>query len=650
MTQYSKDIAALTGPILVTGASGFVGANLFRMLLAERNDVYAVVRQKKGWRLVDIADEHVIEADLNDRNAVKALVNWIEPKTIFDCKAYGAYSFEKDAYLIHQTNFLSVVNLLEEVGSTINAYIHAGSSSEYGENCSAPDEDDPRKPNSHYALSKSAVADYISYSGKSRSIPCLNLRLYSVYGELEDTSRLIPNVLFRALEGGYPPFVNPDISRDFVYIEDVCYAFISAASRMNVRMHGESVNIGTGHKTTIRDLALIVKKLFDLETVPEFSNMEDRNWDLKDWYANPARAKALFGWTAQIDLETGLQKTVSWVKKLDQEELKTLSKLNDSDRKRSISAIVACYKDAEAIHYMHQRLTDTFRKLKIDYEIIFVNDCSPDNSAGVIEKISKDDPHVLGINHSRNFGSQMAFRSGMELSTKEAVVLLDGDLQDPPELIEQFYKKWILGYDVVFGRRVRREMSRRWEFLYKLFYRIFSAFSYIHIPRDAGDFSLIDKSVVKWMLKFPERDLFVRGVRAYVGFKQVGVDYVRPERMFGVSTNNFFKNLSWAKKGIFAYSYAPLSMLTAAGTILLIVTFLFGIGIGVARILYPETSPRGFSTILISVLFFGSINLFGIGLLGEYISKIMTEVKRRPRLIRVALIRNGVTSRQHSNQ
>ncbi len=188
----------------------------------------------------------------------------------------------------------------------------------------------------------------------------------------------------------------------------------------------------------------------------------------------------------------------------------------------------------------------------------FVNDCSPDDSEEVIRSITRNDRRVLGISHSRNFGSQAAFRSGMEIATKNSCVLLDGDLQDPPELIAQFVSKWREGFDVVYGRRVKREASLPMQLSYKLFYRIFDTFSYIQIPHDAGDFSLIDRRVMEAMLRFPERDLFLRGVRAYAGFRQIGVDYVRPERMFGHTTNNLWKNLGWAKKGILSFSYVPL--------------------------------------------------------------------------------------------
>src|SRR5579859_7601027 len=160
-------------------------------------------------------------------------------------------------------------------------------------------------------------------------------------------------------------------------------------------------------------------------------------------------------------------------------------------RKR-ISAVVACYRDAQAVPYMYDRLRAVFERLDVEGEIIFVNDASPDDAASVLRAIADKDQHVVVINHSRNFGSQSAFTSGMRISTGDAVVLLDGDLQDPPELIEEFYERWQEGYDVVYGERISREAAPYMRFLYKAFYRLFRAASYVRVPVDAGDFSLLD--------------------------------------------------------------------------------------------------------------------------------------------------------------
>ena len=224
----------------------------------------------------------------------------------------------------------------------------------------------------------------------------------------------------------------------------------------------------------------------------------------------------------------------------------------------------------------------------------------------------------------------------------DGVALLDGDLQDPPELISEDFT--LIGSKATTSCTAGGSSgSMPWHrgLEYKVFYRLFARYSYVNIPLDAGDFSLMDRRVVRWLLNCPERDLFLRGLRAYVGFKQTGVDYVRPERMFGRSTNNFMKNIDWAKKAIFSFSNAPLNMLTNMGIISLAVSLLAAVVVVVMRLFLPHLAPRGITTVLLVMLIFGSLNLFAIGLVGEYVSKIMTEAKGRPRLIRASLIRNG---------
>jgi polyisoprenyl-phosphate glycosyltransferase len=638
-------VRALRGPIVVLGGGGFVGVNLFRRLLEHRDDVYSVVRRMPVWRLNGIDHRHILEVDIIDLAATRNMVNSLAPGTVFDCVAYGAYSFETDRDLIYRTNFTALVQLTELLAETdFGALVHAGSSSEYGLKCAGPSEDEALQPNSHYAVSKAAASGYITYAGKVRRLPVINLRLYSVYGPYEDTSRLIPNLVAKGLRKEFPPFVDPTTSRDYVYVDDVCDAFIKAAARLTPDLYGESFNIGTGRRTTMRELADIAAGMFTIESAANFGTMASRAWDLSDWYADPGKAERLLGWTAQTDLAEGLKRTANWIGSLENIEFAALTKRGEGARRRSLSAIIACYLDEPAIPIMHQRLTEVFRKLDVDYEIIFVNDGSPDDCAGRILEISAGDPHVLGINHSRNFGSQMAFRSGMEMAVMQACILLDGDLQDPPELIEQFYAKWVEGNDVVYGRRVKREMPVVWGLLYKAFYRVFAKFSYVSIPHDAGDFSLIDRRVVGWLLHCPERDLFLRGLRAYVGFRQTGVDYTRPKRMFGQSTNSLLKNLEWAKRGIFSFSNTPLKLLSASGVVLLGLSVILGLGLTALRLFIPNIAPRGATSILLASLFFGAINLFAIGLVGEYIAKIMEEVKARPRLIRAGLIRGGETS------
>ena len=305
-----------------------------------------------------------------------------------------------------------------------------------------------------------------------------------------------------------------------------------------------------------------------------------------------------------------------------------------------LSAVIACYKDAQAIPLMYERLSAVFAELTVDHEIIFVNDGSPDDTASVLKDLTAKDDRVLAIEHSRNFGSQNAFLSGMELASGDAVVLLDGDLQDPPEVIPALYEKWRQGNDVVYGRRSQREGSAILSLACRAFYRVFRRVAYVPMPLDAGDFSLMDRRVVDELLRLPETDQFVRGLRAWVGFKQTGVDYVRPERAFGRSTHSRLKNLWWAKKAIFSFSFAPIELLSYAGVTMTVLSLLAIVYQVVQRQLRPEMS-RGLSLIVTVIAFFGSLNLLAISVVGEYLIRAFEEVKRRPKFIRKTLWHGG---------
>ncbi|WP_174300954.1 NAD-dependent epimerase/dehydratase family protein [Caulobacter sp. S45] len=638
----ASGIEQLQGPILILGASGFVGANLLRHILVRRSDVFGTTSQTSAWRLEGVPGEHVIAGDLLIDQNLSELLDRVRPRTVFNCIAYGAYSFEDDASLIYRTNVEMTARVMEQLrGRGVHRYVHAGSSSEYGEDAAGPSEDAVLRPNSHYSVSKGSAAGLIHYAGRKLGFPGVNLRLYSVYGPYEDASRLVPTAVLDGLEGHHASYVDPETSRDFVYVDDACEAFICAALNLKPERFGDSYNIGSGVKTTIGEFASTCSLLFGLEGEPGFT-MAGRKWDTADWFADPVRAQQQLGWRARTSLAAGLERTAAWCRALeDRARYRRTSKKFGADEVFSVSAIVACYKDAQAIPFMHQRLSETFRKLDIGYEIIFINDNSPDDSEDVIRAISARDRHVIGVSHARNFGSQAAFRSGLEIATKNACVLLDGDLQDPPELIEAFVAKWREGYEVVYGRRVKRDAPWHMGLAYKLFYRLFQAFSYVTVPRDAGDFSLMDRRVVRSLLSFPERDLFLRGVRAFVGFRQVGVDYVRPERMFGVSTNNLMKNIGWAKKGILSFSNVPLMVVSTAGILLFALSVLLGALYVLSRLVFPAAAPRGFTSTILIVIFFGSINMLGISILGEYIAKIFEEVKRRPHFVRRNFIRDG---------
>jgi dolichol-phosphate mannosyltransferase len=299
---------------------------------------------------------------------------------------------------------------------------------------------------------------------------------------------------------------------------------------------------------------------------------------------------------------------------------------------KPISVVVACYRDAGNVREMYSRLTGVLPQVTPNYEIIFVNDNSPDNAEEILLEIAAQDVHVTVISHSRNFGSQMAFTSGMRQSLGDAVILMDGDLQDPPETIPVLIAEWVKGYDVVYGVREQRRENPLMEGARKLFYRLYRRLSYIDVPVDAGDFSVMSRRVVDAMLQMPERDRFLRGLRSWVGFRQTGVPYVRAARFAGESTNSLLENVRWAKRGIFSFSYRPLELISLMA---LMVTFLAGAAIVIYFVLYfvIPNAPRGYLTLLVAILLLGAVQLFSLSIIAEYLGRVFEEVKQRPQFI-----------------
>jgi polyisoprenyl-phosphate glycosyltransferase len=295
-----------------------------------------------------------------------------------------------------------------------------------------------------------------------------------------------------------------------------------------------------------------------------------------------------------------------------------------------LSAVIACYRDAPAVPGMHERLRRTFGEIGADYEIIFVNDGSPDDAREVLAELASRDPKVVVVNHTRAFGSQSAFTSGMRIATGDAIVLLDGDLQDPPEIIPKFVEQWRAGFDIVYGVRVEREATAFMRRAYKLFYRLFRRLSYVSIPLDAGDFGLLDRRVVDTLNSLPESHRFIRGLRAWVGYRQVGVPYMRPERAFGRTTNSLIKNLGWARRAIVSFSYVPLDLIAWLALATVGVSFLGLVTQLVLHFADPSLAPKGFTTLIVGMLFIGGIQLLCLAIIGSYVAHIYEESKHRP--------------------
>ena len=295
-----------------------------------------------------------------------------------------------------------------------------------------------------------------------------------------------------------------------------------------------------------------------------------------------------------------------------------------------ISAIVPSYNEEKNVPLIYKRLTDTLSKISDKYEIIFVNDCSKDSTLSVIKQISEEDSHVKYISFSRNFGHQIADSAGLDMCKGKAVVIIDGDLQDPPELILEMYKKYQEGYKVVYAKRKTRE-GETWfkKATAKLFYRFLAAMTSIEIPVDVGDFRLIDKVIVNHLRNMPEKSKYIRGQISWIGYKQTFVEYHRDARLYGKTNYPLKKMLRLAFDGITAFSDKPLKMASAIGIISAILSLLAIVYALISYFIF-DSAVSGWTSLIISVLFIGGVQLITIGIIGEYIARINNDVRNRP--------------------
>ncbi|MBU0768054.1 MAG: glycosyltransferase family 2 protein [Proteobacteria bacterium] len=301
-----------------------------------------------------------------------------------------------------------------------------------------------------------------------------------------------------------------------------------------------------------------------------------------------------------------------------------------------ISVVIPTYRSEANLPLLAERLEKVLSQCRYDYEVIFVEDGNLDNSLSVLRDICQRSPRIKAVSLSRNFGQQIASSAGLKYAKGDAVIIMDDDLQDPPEFIPVLIKKWEEGYEVVYTVRHSRKEGPLKRMGYRFFYAFLSRTSYVRIPRDSGDFGLINRKIVEIINSMPERDRFVRGLRAWVGFKQIGVACERGSRHKGQPAYNLFKIMKLANDGIFAFSNIPLQISSAVGFVVSIFTFIGIIFTVIQKIVtyfHPGNALAvwpGFSTIVLSVLFLGGVQLISIGILGEYIARIYNEVKQRP--------------------
>lgn len=305
----------IKGPILVTGAGGFIGRNLMRALLSERSDVLGTIRNPTRDWPEEFKIANFATGDLSDFRFRRYLFENFKPATVIHAASYGNNPRHNDIAKIYDTNLVTSTLLAEAaLEAEVRAFVSLGTSSEYGWNSFAPAEDAICEPNSHYAVAKRAFTDVLQKMFKEFAFPAITLRLYSVYGPYEKPERLIPSAIESAHRGHLIKFANRDISRDFVYVDDVIAAIaIAAHEAPNLEM-SRIFNIGTGVKTTIEGFAVLLAETFELLETPHFGAYQPHPWDLTDWVSNPELAARELGWTAAVSLPEGLRATSEWLR------------------------------------------------------------------------------------------------------------------------------------------------------------------------------------------------------------------------------------------------------------------------------------------------------------------------------------------------
>lgn len=295
-----------------------------------------------------------------------------------------------------------------------------------------------------------------------------------------------------------------------------------------------------------------------------------------------------------------------------------------------LSVIIPSYNEERNVGIMHERLTKTLSEITDSYEMIFVNDCSKDQTLLRIKELAERDSHVKYLSFSRNFGHQIAVSAGLDFCTGEAVVIIDGDLQDPPELICKMYERYKEGYKVVYAKRKTRE-GETWfkKATAKIFYRLLASMTSIDIPVDVGDFRLIDRVIVEHLRNMPEKSKYIRGQIAWIGYKQTFVEYHRDARLYGTTNYPLKKMLRFALDGITAFSDKPLKIASGLGIFSAIVSLLALVYALVSHFCFHATIT-GWTSLILSVLFIGGVQLITIGIIGEYIARINNDVRNRP--------------------
>lgn len=475
----------------------------------------------------------------------------------------------------------------------------------YFSSCSILDHDVRHTP---YVQHKIRMEKLIQESAKSFWI----FRLPQVLGLFDSKSSLV-NYLVDAISNQKSFELWENAQKNLIDIDDV-HEIVNEVLKRKIGIN-KIVNVASTHHTSVIQLVHDIENFFGVKANYESVN-KGTNYDLDISEIKPV----LNGLNMSFGdgyISASLDKYFGHLK----------------HRPKLISVIVPTYNNERGINEFYRRTRGVLEclSLRFNYEIIFVNDFSTDNTLHELKILAQADQAVKLINFSRNFGNQIGITAGIDFSSGDIAVVIDDDLQDPPEIILNLIAKWDKGYKVVYGVRPKRQgVNPLFKLTAKLYYRVIGSLSDTKIPNDTGDFRLIDRAVIETLKKIREENRYYRGLVAWVGYPQIGVVYDRDKRYAGGSTFSFKKYVNFALNGLTSFTEKPLYFSSLAGLFITSISFIFALFLIVNKIVDPSISIQGWTSLTVIMLFFGGIQLLSIGVLGVYISKIYREVKGRP--------------------